>query len=174
LLNLVASVYHVPPDQHGYRFLPGEDPDQRWQRIVVDVAKLDIRWDAATGRYTFRDGQFLPEPVTKYYRRAIWKLDGLKREVTVILERRDLQYVHVTLERSVENGARLEPAVLRVVAVKDKSKSLAQLDVARLEADPGKSVWSTQGGTVAVREGESLQVEFTQGEEKRLSPVFTP
>jgi hypothetical protein len=174
LLNLVASVYQVPADRHGYRFQGGKDSDQRWRRIVADVTRLDIRWDAATGRYTFRDGRALPEPAAKYYRRALWTLDGLKGEVTVVVERSDARYVDVSLRLSLQDGAKFGPAVLGVVALKDKNQSPGRFDVRGLEAAPGGSVGSVQSWTVEVGEGEPLQVEFTQGEEKRLSPVFTP
>lgn len=56
LLRLIEPVYPTEADRNGNRIAPGEDLDARWRRILEEVARLPIRWDARRQTYiaTFR------------------------------------------------------------------------------------------------------------------------
>ena len=104
LLHLLDSVYRRE-EERGLRFQPGNGFDNRWKTVMAEVEKLDIRWSAEKGRYTFKDGSHLPDQVRKLYRRDIWKLQGLNDEATLIIERTGNKQVSVCLQRSWKKGA---------------------------------------------------------------------
>ena len=174
LLRLVDSVYRREPDWYGYRFYAEDDWQERWKMVVGEFGKREVRWDERKGRYTFKDGSSLPDPPLKHCRREIWKLDGVKGEALLILERRDKRYVDVSLEWSGSAKAKLEPATIHVYAIANKSKPLVEMSISSIGALAGETAFSNESRVLELREGEQVQVELSIGKETKVSPVYRP
>lgn len=175
VLRVVDSVYRLKTD----RIRPGPEGDTRWKTILEEFSKLEIRWDAGKGRYTFKDGSQLPEVSAKIYRREIWKLEGLGQEASLILERRDDRHVGVTVQQTLKAGEKSPRWSVRLFRLKDREKTLAQFP---RTGGPGSGVRATAGAVsfasessvMALPEGEEVQAEFKLGEKSALSPVYKP
>jgi hypothetical protein len=174
LLRLVDSVYRREPDWYGNRFYAEDDWQEQWKILVGEFGKREVRWDERKGRYTFKDGSTLSDPPVKHYPREIWKLDGVKGEALLILERHDKRYVNVSLEWSGPAEAKLEPATIHVYAIANKSKPLAEISVSSIGAIAGETAFSTKSRLLELREGELVQVELSIGKETKVSPVYRP
>jgi hypothetical protein len=174
LLALVDTVYRREVDRHGYRLWPDGDPDREWKAAAAAVAKLEIRWDRGKQRYTFKDGTSLPERARNQYRRHIWKLEGLNGDAEMILERIDRRFVWVAVEWSGRSGDTLPAYTLRVFAVKDKTKPLAQLGSSSVSVRGGDQAYSSRSFQVELPEGDGVQARLSVGEREQVSPVFTP
>jgi hypothetical protein len=168
ILAMLDSVYRREADD-GYRFWPKGDVDGHWKAIETEFAKLDIRWNTEKQRYTFKDGSHLPDPVPTFYRRHIWKLEGVNGAATLTFERVDKKRVQVLLSCSGEDGNPTRQFNVKVFAVKDKSNPLVEL-----KQDPMGTGSSYQRGGMKLAEGEEIQAQLTVGEREQLSPVYRP
>ncbi|HJZ59890.1 MAG TPA: hypothetical protein VKE74_33420, partial [Gemmataceae bacterium] len=164
LLALVDTVYRREADRHGIRFWPDGNPDREWKVVAAAVAKLDIRWDRGKQRYTFKDGTSLSERARNQYRRHIWKLDGLNGEAEVILERIDQKSVRVSVEWSGRSGNTMPAYTLKVFAVKDRAKPLAQLSPSSVRVQGGAEAFVSQSFQVELPERAEVQARLTVGE----------
>jgi len=167
LLELVRTVYFIEPDQVGQR-LPGcrFDP-QQWDRIVAEVAALDIRWDAQKNIYVLADGSSVPEVKEPVHMRRIWKIPGLGPRADLIFERMNKDHVMVRLERSDPQRFDSEVRVYRTEAL---DKPLARYRIPATDF-PASSQTSDE---VFLPAGESVRAEITTNGGTTQSPVFTP
>ena len=167
LLELVRTVYFIEPDHFGQR-LPGcrYDP-QQWDKIVADVAALDIRWDAGKNIYVLADGSSLPEVKEPIHMRRIWKIPGLGPRADLIFERMNKDHVMLRLERS--DPQRFE-SVVKVYRTGAPDTPLARYRIPATDI-PASSQTSED---VFLPAGESLQAEITSNGATTKSPVFTP
>lgn len=167
LLRLVTSVYRTETDYDG-RMIPRDrfDP-QRWDRMVKEVAALDIKWDVAKNIYVRADGSSLPEVKEPIHMRQIWKIPGLGSRVDLIFERKNKDYILLFLERSCHK--RLD-SVVKVYLTKTPDEALVKYRISK--SDEAGSSASRQD--IFLPAGESLQAEIIVGGESTKSPVFTP
>jgi hypothetical protein len=176
LLALVDSIYRRDTDLNGYKFWATDKykSDDAWKSIECEVAKLDIRWNPDQNRYTFKDGSRLPEPISKLYRRYIWKLDGLNGEASLIFERRNKKRVWVSLEWSGKKDQNVPSFVLNVFGVKDQGKPLAELRPSSISAVGGDEGFSAQSFEVELAEGAEIQARLKIAKRGQSSPVYKP
>lgn len=100
LLNLIRSVYQIEPDMDG-RSLHGTDFDaDQWDRIVQEVADLNIRWNPAENQYVFANGISLPQVKAPIHMRQIWKIPKLWTRGRMIFERKSKNDLLARLEYS--------------------------------------------------------------------------
>jgi hypothetical protein len=141
---------------------------------MAEMEKLDIRWNAAKGRFTFKDGSHLPDQVRKLYRRSIWNLKEVNGEAKLIVERTGTKRVGLCLEWSGNKGAEVPASVVKVFAVKDKAMALAQTQMGSAHYVGSDQVLSSRSFAVELAEGEQIQVWLELGNRKEFSPVYTP
>jgi len=165
LLRLIESVYPVEePKSPLAPELAEEEVSRRWEQIVEEVSRLDIRWDEEKNLYTFRDGTHLPERPVKHYRREIWEPEVPRVDLMAAFGRVSEEDVQVDFYYP-ESGLG-GPVVWRVYSMKDRNKVL-------LEAQVKPGMFYSNGGW-ELKEGEEIQVELLYGTESRLSPVLEP
>jgi hypothetical protein len=174
ILRLIDSVYRLQVDVDGLRLSDAEALDARWASIGAEVAKLDIRWNPATQRYTFKDGSRLPERVRKRYQRILWKLDGLPGEAELILERQDERHVRVILHWSGDQKSKIPLAVVKVFATGDGGNALAALRLSSIAWTDGDLAFSSQSWMVELAERDEVQVKLEIGKDEKLSPKYRP
>ena len=167
LLRLIKTVYRIETDQDG-RMIPRDrfDPE-RWDKIVREVAALDIRWDVAKDIYVRADGSSLPEVKEPVHMRRIWKIPGLGPRADLIFERKNKDYILLRLERS---GLPRADSLVKVYRTGDGEALLAKYRI--LRSDDSGSSQTTQD--VFLPTGDSVQAEITANGETTKSPVFTP
>lgn len=167
LLRLVGSVYRIETAQDG-RMIPRDrfDP-QQWDKIVKDVAALDIRWDVAKNIYVFADGSSLPEIKEPIHMRQIWKIPGLGPRANLIFERKNKDHVLLRLERS---GPPNIDSLVKVYRTGNGEEQLAKYRILRSEG----SVSSQTSQDIFLPTGEGVQAEIIAGGKTIQSPVFTP
>ena len=128
LLRLIKTVYRIETDQDGRMIPPDRFDLERWDKILKDVAALDIRWDVAKNIYVLADGSSLPEVKEPVHMRRIWKIPGLGPRADLIFERKNKDYVLLRLERS--GSPRLD-SVVKVYRTGDGEELLAKYRIPR-------------------------------------------
>jgi hypothetical protein len=167
LLRLIKNVYRIETDQDGRMIPPDRFDPERWDKIVKDVAALDIRWDVAKNIYVLADGSSLPEVKEPVHMRRIWKIPGLGPRADLIFERKNNDHVLLRLERS--GSPRLD-SVVKVYRTGDGEEPLAKYRISASE----RPVSSQISQDVFLPAGESVRAEIQAGGETTESPVFTP
>lgn len=167
LLRLIRTVYQIETDQDG-RMIPRDrfDP-QQWDKIVKDVATLNIRWDVAKNIYVLADGSSLPEVKEPLHMRPIWKIPGLGPRANLIFERKNKDYILLRLERS---GIPRFDSVLKVYRPGTRDHPLAKYRISA--SDSSGSSQTSQN--VFLPAGDSLQAEITSRDQTTKSDVYTP
>jgi hypothetical protein len=140
LLRLIDSVYRLPTDVYGNRLPCGESPEPTWQKIVVDVSALKIKWDSQQQMYVFQNGLHLPKLTNKIHQREIWRLTGMGFEdAELILERKSDEWVDVMVSLTEKTGAKLKPATLALFSGDEKQQPILTFDFTNSVAAGGGS-----------------------------------
>jgi hypothetical protein len=192
LLRLTGTVYRADEDWwYGYDSPANKERDvagKRWNQFVAEVFRLHITWDRQRNRYTLPDGSTLPPIVVKRYRREIWNLDGVVGEGSLIIQRRGKLQIGFYLHWEGVTGTKIEPAVIRVYTIRNRSKPLVEINVAKAISSAGPGTLVPDGvnlpdgvslrvrfpAEASLKEGEQIQVELVRGKAVRVSPVYTP
>ncbi|MCP4710966.1 MAG: hypothetical protein GY869_20270, partial [Planctomycetes bacterium] len=185
LLYLVSSVYRWDEEMWGNdyhrldlmdlddeRFDWLEYDEERWQKVVDDFSKLDVRWNAELNKYTFKDGSYLPEAVKPYYRREIWRMEGSGVKAKIILERYDQRYVRVSLEEQAENGDEIKQGKFHVYYADSKKTILVRDDLDVSHGSFDQRIVIDSDTIFRLEVGSKVQVEYEIGGKVVKSEVY--
>jgi hypothetical protein len=166
LLRLIDSVYRMPTDVNGNRLPCGEPPESAWQKVMLEVSALKIKWDPRQNMFVFPDGSHLSKVDNKIYRRQIWKLAGLGFEdAEIVLERKDDKWVNVMVWGTEKAGATLRPGTLFLFDNKDMRAPLQTFSC----------TGGTQSRTFGLITGSELTAKLViTGYSTNSSPVLKP
>jgi len=172
LLQLIDTVYRIEPDSNGDR-VPGVPFDQqRWNRIMKDVAALHIKWDTAKNIYVFANGTSLPEVKVPIYMRQIWDIASLGPAAKLIVERRNKDSVSMILQYNEYRGVSILKSTVKVYRAGVKEKPVAVYYIP--PANGGDMSHQSTYPDVKLPAGEGAYAEITFGNETTKSAVFTP
>jgi hypothetical protein len=174
LLRLVDSVYRVETDVYGRKFSARTNIEPSWSRIVNDFGKLDIRWDEAKKRYTFKDGSSLPDLPRLLYTRETWKLDGVPGEALVIVERIDRRHFRIELRWSGTKGTVIQQATVKVYNIMDRNAPLAEISLSRLATNARQYSGHVESRLVQLNEGDQVQLELASEKGTSRSSIYKP
>lgn len=171
LLDLLDTVHRFEPDARGAILSTccNEGPEQRNtevanQKIIAEVSKLAIRWDAKNSRYTFLDETFVKPFDPKHHPALVWQPSAPGSNLELIFRRQSRQYVEVRGYNPSDGRKRNPNAVVRVFDVKAKGKPL-------FETGQGSKDWIS---TIRLDEGGEMRLELTFDKHTQRSPVFKP
>jgi hypothetical protein len=172
LLQLVSTVHR----DANARFIDPDFPTDEagiFQAAVPEVRSMNIRWDANQSCYARADGTTLPPEIMPIYHREVFSpsLGGdLRVEISVVLERRSLSFVHEQIEVFEKSG--WAPSMkFRLIELSQPPRILSEDTI---NAGNGTQSWSSRNSSFRVEGGEKLQIEMIQGGRHYVSPVFQP
>ncbi len=120
LLQLIDTVYHVEPNEHG-GLMPNSHFDQQvWDKAVKDIAALHIQWDPAKNIYVFADGTSLPVVKPPIYERQIWEIPQLGAQAQLVIERQSKDTILLILQHNEYKASRSPPPTSRSTAPPQK------------------------------------------------------
>ncbi len=175
LLRLMDTVYRTEPDADGDLLPWGRDAAEakRAEKILADVSKLKIRWDAKSDQYTFLDGTTLPEPKREFYRRETWKPMAANLDVTLIVERTSPRYVSIDFVKNCGPG-KSAYAVLGIYDAKAKKNVLAKFVAAGSGIFGGENSTSFSSQRLELPAGREIRAELTVGGKTQVGPTLKP
>jgi outer membrane protein assembly factor BamB len=173
LLRLIDSVYRLPTDAEGNRLPNGAELEPAWQKAVSQVSVLKIKWDPRQNIYVFQNGTHLPQVVKKNFRRQIWKLNGLGfDDAELVLERKNDDWVDVTVSYTESPGVVLRPATLFLFDIKDTKSPWQKFSFPRTVGTGGGGVESNEIDLKA--DSEITAKLMITGYQTNSSPIFVP
>ncbi len=175
LLGLISSVYRRPRGWDWTRTGFGENADEEWKSIEKHVAALDIRWNAATSRYTLKDGSYIPDTlIGKDYQLYKWKLKDMNDKAEVLVERVGPKHIEVTLIWYGKKGQKVPEFTMDLLDVKDKTNPLVKIWPAKSGFTFLGEASSSDAFHVELAEGAEVQVKLKLQKSELLSPVYKP
>ena len=180
-LRLIDTVYRVSLTGLGDSNVPTDRAQASFDAAVAKVRDLKIRWDAQRCCYVRGDGTTLPAEIPPVFQRQVFEPAipaGRGFRIQVVLERRDPEWLEISIEASAESGE-LAATFTRVLQLGDPEKVL--LDERQPLAPLAKSDWRSgeqTGSSVTYRcklpAGQRVRIEVTHGDQQSISPAYVP
>ena len=167
-----------------YQANPALSPEAL-RRLGPEIARLDIRWDHRTNRYTFADGTVLPAEPKIQYPVERWSARAQDTDVEVKVVRHNSRFVFVRAEWLHPEGAPKPPSGrLLVLATDNPSAPVASLDVGgeipesatdgvALRQDD-KGTWYRRSDAFAWTAGQPMRLELQSAGVTVPGPTVRP
>jgi hypothetical protein len=172
VLRLLDTVHNFEPNDNDSYFSIGCNPESQKRAeaknktMLVDAAKLAIRWDPKALHYTLLDGTFVRPFDPTRHPALTWRPAALQRfNIELVIRRQNRWYLELSYLPGVAvSEIRDFPEVksARVFDTKVKNKSIDEID------------GIPNGNPVRLEEGHEIEIELTVGNRTERSPLLKP